>query len=499
MYFNINKISVLDKYCCLILGVFKKQILSPHAKIIDNISNKYVSKILSKNEISGNIGDLLLLYNVPNVLSTRILLVGCGNLNKINYFGYKKIIKNIFNYLKYKPLKKIGFFLNEINVKNISTYWKNRIIVEEYLNSQYFFNKFKKYKKIYSFKKILLHTNKKNQSISKNNDFLLHALAVSKGIKECKDISNLPPNICNPKYLTAYTSNYFKNKNKVKTTILNKKSIKKLNMNAYAQVSNGSNNKPYMSIIKYNGCNDKNSKPIVLIGKGVTFDSGGISLKPSRSMEKMKYDMCGAASVFGIMVAAVELKIPLNIIGVLVSCENMPDGKSLKPGDIIKTMSGKTVEIIDTDAEGRLILCDALTYVEKFNPKIVIDIATLTGACVVALGHENTGLMSNDKKLIKDILKCSKKTHDFAWHLPINDRYNSKLNSHIADIKNISSSSASVITAGCFLSNFAKKYSWAHLDIAGTAWDNSNGYVQPTGRPISLIVQFLLSKSKLNK
>ena len=266
-------------------------------------------------------------------------------------------------------------------------------------------------------------------------------------------------------------------------------------MNAYLAVSRGSQNPAYMSILHFNNAPDKNAKPIVLVGKGLTFDAGGISLKPAADMDEMKYDMCGAASVFGTMKAIAELNLPLNVIGVLAGCENLPDGNAYRPGDILTTMNGLTVEVLNTDAEGRLVLCDALTYVERFEPQYVIDVATLTGACVVALGQHNSGLVSTDDVLAEQLLQAAQQTTDKAWRLPLSEEYQEQLKSPFADLANIGGRWGGAITAGAFLSNFTKKYTWAHLDIAGTAW-LQGANKGATGRPVSLLTQFLINQTK---
>ena len=250
-----------------------------------------------------------------------------------------------------------------------------------------------------------------------------------------------------------------------------------------------------MSILTFNNAPDKNTKPIVLVGKGLTFDAGGISLKPAADMDEMKYDMCGAASVFGTMKAIAELNLPLNVIGVLAGCENLPDGNAYRPGDILTTMNGLTVEVLNTDAEGRLVLCDALTYVERFEPEFVIDVATLTGACVVALGQHNSGLVSTDNELANALLQAATETTDKAWRLPLSEEYQEQLKSPFADLANIGGRWGGAITAGAFLSNFTKKYHWAHLDIAGTAW-LQGANKGATGRPVSLLTQFLINQVK---
>jgi len=259
-------------------------------------------------------------------------------------------------------------------------------------------------------------------------------------------------------------------------------------------VAKGSREAPkFICIEHYAG--KKNQKPIVLVGKGITFDAGGISIKPSADMDEMKYDMCGAATVLGVLKTVGELKLPINLVALIPTCENLPDGNALKPGDIVTSMSGQTIEVLNTDAEGRLILCDALTYAERFNPDVVVDIATLTGACVIALGHHATGLFSNDDSLANDLSVAGYEAHDKAWHMPLWDDYQPQLDSNFADMANIGGRAAGSITAACFLSRFAKKYSWAHLDIAGTAW-KSGKQKGGSGRPVPLLSQFLINKTK---
>jgi len=281
---------------------------------------------------------------------------------------------------------------------------------------------------------------------------------------------------------------------KMKSKVFNQKEIEKLKMGSFLSVAKGSREAPkFICIEHYAG--KKNQKPIVLVGKGITFDAGGISIKPSPDMDEMKYDMCGAATVLGVLKTVGELKLPINLVALIPTCENLPDGNALKPGDIVTSMSGQTIEVLNTDAEGRLILCDALTYAERFNPDVVVDIATLTGACVIALGHHATGLFSNDDSLANDLSVAGYEAHDKAWHMPLWDDYQPQLDSNFADMANIGGRAAGSITAACFLSRFAKKYSWAHLDIAGTAW-KSGKQKGGSGRPVPLLSQFLINKTK---
>jgi len=306
----------------------------------------------------------------------------------------------------------------------------------------------------------------------------------------CRTLGDMPPNICTPTYLSE-TANNLANDLGLKVEILEESDMKNLGMNSLLSVSKGSIEKPKLISLSYRG--NKKSKPIVLVGKGVTFDTGGISLKPGQAMEEMKYDMCGAASVMGVMKAVALMKLPVNLTVVVPTVENMPAHNASKPGDVVKSMSGQTIEILNTDAEGRLILCDALTYVQKYDPEIVIDVATLTGACIIALGKVNSGLMSNNQALADEIIKASVSSNDGVWQLPISDEYDEQLKSNFADMANIGGREAGSVTAACFLARFTKDYKWAHLDIAGTAW-NSGANKGATGRPVPLLSEIILNR-----
>jgi leucyl aminopeptidase len=320
---------------------------------------------------------------------------------------------------------------------------------------------------------------------------LKHGLAIAEGVNLSKDLGNLPPNICTPNFL-ANTAKKLGRENKMRVTVLNQKQIEKLKMGSFLSVAKGSR-QPLKFITLEHNKGPKNQKPIVMVGKGITFDAGGISIKPSSAMDEMKYDMCGAATVLGLMQTVGQLNLPLNIIGVIPACENLPDGQALKPGDIVTSMSGQTIEILNTDAEGRLILCDALTYAEKYKPEVVIDIATLTGACVIALGHHVSAVYSNNQPLADELRIAGEVALDQVWQMPLWDEYQPQLNRNFADMANIGGRAAGSITAACFLSRFAKKYNWAHLDIAGTAW-KSGKEKGSTGRPVSLLSQFLIKR-----
>lgn len=317
-------------------------------------------------------------------------------------------------------------------------------------------------------------------------------MAVSAGIHLAKDLGNLPGNICTPDYLAKQAIKLATQHKKLKTSVLEEKDMEKLGMGSLLSVSKGSREPAKLITMEYMA-GDKKQPPIVFVGKGVTFDSGGISLKPGAAMDEMKYDMCGAASVIGLISACADLQLPMNIVGIIPAVENMPDGIASRPGDVVTSMSGQTIEILNTDAEGRLILCDALTYAEKYDPDVVIDIATLTGACIVALGAHPAGLLSNHNPLANDLLSAGQTSGDRCWQLPLWDDYQEQLKSNFADMANIGGKGAGTITAACFLSRFAKKYHWAHLDIAGVAWKSGENK-GATGRPVGLLAQYVLDR-----
>lgn len=340
------------------------------------------------------------------------------------------------------------------------------------------------------------------QSLVRVNYYSSHAISESLhkaeamlyGMNLCKDLGNSPANICTPTYL-ATTAKKIATELGVSAKIMSKEEIKQLGMNAFLAVAQGSTTDAQLIELSYQGAAVTNEKPIVLVGKGITFDSGGISLKPGAGMDEMKYDMCGAASVIGTFAAAVKLKLPINLVVIVPTCENMPAGNALKPGDIIKSMNGLSIEVLNTDAEGRLILCDALSYAERFQPATVIDVATLTGACIIALGHVAQGVLGNNQNLIDQLMKAAQNINDKTWQLPLFEEYKEQLKSNFADLQNIGGRPAGTITAAAFLSYFTENYPWAHLDIAGTAWKSGNNK-GATGRPVPLLLQYLIERSE---
>jgi leucyl aminopeptidase len=320
-----------------------------------------------------------------------------------------------------------------------------------------------------------------------------NAIALSAGVNLAKDLGNLPPNVCTPTYLADQAKDMGKAYG-FDVQILDRDELQKLGMGSFLGVAQGSVQPPKLIVMQHLK-GKKSDKPVVLVGKGITFDTGGISIKPSAEMDEMKYDMCGAASVFGTFKAIAEMDLPLNVVGIVPACENMPDGNAIRPGDVLTSMAGITIEVLNTDAEGRLILCDALTYAEQFEPAAVVDIATLTGACVIALGHHATGLFSNQDQLAHELKEAGESSLDRAWHMPLWEDYQPQLDSNFADIANIGGRAGGSITAACFLSRFAKKFDWAHLDVAGTAW-KSGKEKGSTGRPVPLLTEFLKARAK---
>ena len=497
---------------CIWLGVFSTKAgveLTPPAINVDKISGGCITKVLKSGDFDGALGSTHLLRNIPGIPCIRILLIGCGEKKEFNGKKYVECIKNATNVMKVlKGVKKVGSFLTELPLVEESGAWKIQKHVFTVSDSLYKFERFKtkgKWEAQVSNGKTSAKSNQKKkikiQSLRmvemllpgdmRPNDAkisILQSEALSSGVGMTRDLGNLPPNICTPEYL-ANTGKKMSKELGLKCEIFDKTAIAKLKMNSFLAVAEGSVKNPYLIVMTYSGGKAK-EKPSVLVGKGITFDSGGISIKPSNAMDEMKYDMCGAATVFGAMRAVAEAKLKRNVVGVVVTCENMPSGTATRPGDIVTSMSGQTVEILNTDAEGRLILCDALTFVERFDPKEVIDIATLTGACVIALGSVNTGLFSSNDDLAGRLLDAGKESLDPVWRLPLEEEYQDLIKSPFADMANIGGREAGSVTAACFLWRFAKAYPWAHLDIAGTAW-KSGSSKNATGRPVPLLFNLL--------
>lgn len=478
---------------CIVVGVYEGGELTPSAQQLDSISKGLLSKLVKEGDMEGKTAQTLLLHQIDGIAAKRLLMVGCGKKDKLTANQYRKIISAALNFINNSASKSALICLLELEAQNMGIHRKIRQIAEAALYIKYRFEQTKSEKQpiTHPLEKIVIHSDPASNS---SQQALLEGRAIGLGVNLARELGNLPGNICTPDYLAKQAVQIANDCKNIKATILEQKDMEKLGMGSFLSVAKGSREAPKLIVLEYNGA-DKNDQPHVLVGKGITFDSGGISIKPGQAMDEMKFDMCGAASVIGTMKTMGELQPTLNIVAIVPSCENLPDGNANKPGDVVTSMAGLTIEILNTDAEGRLILCDALTYSEKFDPASVIDVATLTGACVVALGKHPAGLLGNDDALIEDIKNAANTSCDRVWQLPLWEEYQEQLKSNFADMANIGGPGAGTITAACFLSRFAKKLKWAHLDIAGIAWESGQNK-GATGRPVPLLSQYLLDRCK---
>ncbi|MDT4818220.1 Cytosol aminopeptidase [compost metagenome] len=482
------------KTATLVVAVGEGRKLGEAAKAIDDAAGGAITTLLKRGDLAGKVGQTLLLHSLPNLKAERVLLVGSGKERELSDRQFRKMIGAVSGVLKGLGGSDATLALGELAVKGRDAYGKARLMVETLADGAYQFDRFKSQKaEPKALKKITLLVDKADQAEVERGS--LHAQAIANGMAFTRDLGNLPPNLCHPSFIAEEAKALAKAHKNLKVEVLDEKKLKELGAGAFLAVAQGSEQPPRMIVLNYQG-GKKDDKPFALVGKGITFDTGGISIKPAAGMDEMKYDMCGAASVLGTFRAVLEMQLPINLVGLLACAENMPSGGATRPGDIVTTMSGQTVEILNTDAEGRLVLCDTLTYAERFKPQAVVDIATLTGACIVALGSNTSGLMGNNDALVRQLLKAGEQADDRAWQLPLFDEYQEQLDSPFADIANIGGPKAGTITAGCFLSRFAKKYHWAHLDIAGTAWVSGGKDKGATGRPVPLLTQYLLDRVK---
>ncbi len=474
---------------CVVVGVFESRKLSDAADQIDRVSKEHLSDILRSGDMDGKLGSTLLLRNVPEALSDRVMLVGLGKEREFRDKEYRQSISAAIKALGETGAIDATVYLSELPVKRRDTAWKIEQAAIATQDALYRFDQLKsKPDETKRHLKRLTFSVPSRKDLSDGESALARGLAIADGMELAKNLGNLPGNMCTPIYL-AQQAHEVADAHGLKVEVLEQSDMEELGMGSLLSVAKGSRQPPKFIILQYNGGKSE-EKPIVLVGKGITFDAGGISLKPAAEMDEMKYDMSGAASVLGAFKAVATLKLPINLVGLIPACENLPDGNANKPGDVVTSMSGQTIEILNTDAEGRLILCDALTYAERFEPSAVVDIATLTGACVIALGHVATGVLANNDGLARELFNAGEESGDRAWHLPMWDDYQELLKSNFADMANIGGRAGGTITAACFLSRFAKKYDWAHLDIAGTAWKSGKDKGS-TGRPVPLLVHFL--------
>ncbi len=477
---------------CLIVGVYNNQQLSASAQALDNQINGLLTTIMARGDITGKINDTLLLNVIPDSAIERILLVGLGEQKPLSAKNYRKALTAAINTVKKSRLTSVAVSLTDCDVEKADLTWKTRQIIEVFSDALYQFTACKSKSEESATLESVVITAKSHEADAAATG-LAQGLAIAEGMTLTKQLADLPANICTPTYLAQQALTLAGAYEALEATILEVSDMEQLGMGSLLAVARGSRQPAKLITLEYHG-GDKNSKPIVLIGKGLTFDSGGISLKAGAGMDEMKYDMCGGAAVLGTLQAAAQLGLPLNIVGLVPATENMPDGQANKPGDILTSMSGKTIEVLNTDAEGRLILCDTLTYAQRFNPEVVIDLATLTGAVLVALGRVPSGLLGNDDALCNDLIAAGETANDSVWRLPLWEEYQEQLKSNFADLANIGGKDAGTITAACFLANFAENFRWAHLDIAGTAWRTGSAK-GATGRPVPLLTQYLLNRA----
>ena len=472
---------------CIVVGAFADKSLTPAGQAIDGASGGRLAALLERGDVGGKTGKTALLPDLPGVAAPRVLVVGLGDAAKFGVPQYLKAVGDAARALKTGPSASALFTLSEVEVKGRDAAWNVRqaVIAADHACYRYTATLGKKKNDEPGLSKLAISGD--------DAQALAQGLAIAEGVRFARELGNLPPNVCNPAYI-AEQAQQFAAANGAQAEILDEAQMEALGMGSLLAVARGSANRPKLVVLKWNGSPDAEARPYVLVGKGITFDTGGVNLKTQGGIEEMKYDMCGGASVIGAFVAAVKMQLPVNLVVVVPAVENAIDGNAYRPSDVITSLSGKTIEVGNTDAEGRLILCDALPYAERFKPAALLDVATLTGACIVALGRYATGLMSKHDDLSNELLAAGETVFDRAWRLPLWDEYQTLLESSFADVYNIGGRWAGAITAGCFLSRFAEGQRWAHLDIAGVANDEGKRGMA-TGRPVGLLAQWLLDRA----
>jgi leucyl aminopeptidase len=480
---------------CLVVGVFEPRKLSAAAAGLDRAAQGYLSKMVRRGDMQGKSGTTLLLQDVPGA-AARVLLVGLGREADFRDKQYREAVAAATRALNATGAEEASLHLTELAVGKRDAAWKVAHAVTVARESAYRFTRMKSKNEDGGPALRRLALTVERAALKRAAAGLEQGLAVAHGMSLARDLGNLPPNVCTPSYLAEQARELAK-RYRMKVTVLERADMQRLGMHTLLSVAQGSAQPPKFIVLEHRG-GPRKLKPVAIVGKGITFDTGGISIKPAAEMDEMKFDMCGAASVLGTMKAVGEMKLPINVVGVVPTTENMPGGRATRPGDIVRSLSGQTVEILNTDAEGRLILCDALTYVERFEPAAVIDIATLTGACVIALGHVASGLFANDDALAREVASAGDTSYDRVWHMPLWADYQEQLKSNFADFANIGGRPAGAVTAACFLARFAGKFKWAHLDIAGTAW-KSGREKGATGRPVPLLTEFLVNRARRGK
>jgi len=475
---------------CMVVGVYEHGVLSNAAAQVDAATAGAIKSQLESGDISGKAGNCVTLFAPAGITAKRVLVVGLGAQKSFDGARFRKACMDAARALAKLPVTESVSYLTELDVPGRDSAWRVRIAALAADYAAYRYTATFKPRDKNPLPKLATIAFAAGDDAQRG---LEQARAIAEGVRFARDLANLPPNICNPIHIAEQAQAFANGQAQVSCTVLDEVEMEKLGFGSLLAVARGSVNKPRLIALQYKG-GSEGDQPYALVGKGVTFDSGGISLKPGAGMEEMKFDMGGAAGVLGAFVAAVKMGLKLNLVCVVPSVENMPGGDSYRPSDVLTSLSGLTIEVLNTDAEGRLILCDALTWTaQQFKPQAIVDAATLTGACVVALGKHASGLMSKHDDLAAELLAAGEETLDRAWRLPLWDDYQSQLDSGFADVANIGGKSAGAVTAGCFLSRFTEGQRWAHLDIAGTAWDEGRKGLA-TGRPVALLAQWLIDR-----
>ena len=493
-YFTTTSAASRRASGCLIVGIYESGKLSVAAAEIDTASGGAITRLRKRGDLSGELGESRMLTFMEQTRADRIVVVGLGRHEKFGVPEFRQAVAAAVHAIRGCKTQDLVNYLTLEDVKGTSAYYLTRYTVEGVGTGLYDFEQTKSIRR-----NIKTPIGKIGVALKDRGDQseastgAHHADAIVFAMDLAKDLGNLPANICTPTYLAQTAERLARQHSSIKTQILSEAAMKRLKMNSLLSVTNGTVEPAKLIVMHYKGGTAR-EKPVVLVGKGITFDTGGISLKPGPGMDEMKYDMCGAASVIGTMAAVAKLKLPINVTVVVPTCENLPSGTATRPGDIVTSMSGQTIEILNTDAEGRLILCDAMTYARRFKPAVMIDVATLTGACVIALGHHLTAVMSNSDDLARSIASAGIAADDRGWHMPLGDEYDQQLKSNFADFANIGGREGGAITAAAFLAKFAEGLTWAHLDIAGTAW-RSGSKKGATGRPVPMLTEFLLQRA----
>ena len=477
---------------CLVVAVPETGALPESTREADRATGGLISELRDNGDIKGSTATTEL-YPLRNQGPwKRLLLVGTGKPEELTPVVFARCLVAAASRLAKSSAKTALVGLKDLPVPETDEYWRVQATARSFEDAFYRFVDFKSDKGAQNaLDTVTVAASSTDES---HHRALETGAAIGDGMNAAKTLGNTPPNICTPIWLAEQAKTLSQDAPHIRTETLDEPAMEDLGMGALLAVSHGSEQPARLILMHYQGADDPNEPPEILVGKGITFDTGGISLKPAAQMDEMKYDMSGASAVFGAMTSVARLRPKANIIGVIAAAENMPGHNATRPGDIVTSMSGQTIEVINTDAEGRMALCDALTYVARYNPANVIDMATLTGACIIALGDQASALMGNDEALVESLLASSQRSGDRAWQLPLWKEYQKLLDSNFADMQNVGGRAAGTITAGCFLSRFAENYSWAHLDIAGTAW-LSGTEKGATGRPVPLLVDYLLKRT----